>query len=254
MSDFVNNLVSRHVQVEDNVKPRVRGRFEPAERTRPSLFTQDTSTESYGTSWPAQQIEPYAEQPAGRLPARQSPLPGAVASPHLPGAPAGEWEQAMERRPLEAAVRKQSPAGPSVSPASSEESALVSTSPDAQQAVSKFPQAVAMDLKRQHQDLVEPALRVGSEAGISRAESPSQLNGLLGGPARLPTTQRSSSPSGREQGPAAATPTTIKVTIGRIEVRAVSAPTPATPQPSASPKPLLSLDEYLKRRNPHPAG
>jgi hypothetical protein len=43
---------------------------------------------------------------------------------------------------------------------------------------------------------------------------------------------------------------TIRVTIGRIDVRAVSAPqTPAAQKPGKRPQPSLSLDDYLKQRN-----
>lgn len=41
-------------------------------------------------------------------------------------------------------------------------------------------------------------------------------------------------------------PTTVQITIGRIEVRAVNPPTP-TPKPKAVPK-VMTLEEYLRRR------
>lgn len=47
-------------------------------------------------------------------------------------------------------------------------------------------------------------------------------------------------------------PTTVHVTIGRVEVRAsaprTAAPGPAAPAPRASTNPILSLDQYLKER------
>jgi hypothetical protein len=47
------------------------------------------------------------------------------------------------------------------------------------------------------------------------------------------------------------TPSTpaIKVNIGRIEVRAVMQQAPSPPQPTESPKPRLSLEDYLNNRN-----
>jgi hypothetical protein len=42
---------------------------------------------------------------------------------------------------------------------------------------------------------------------------------------------------------------TIKVAIGRIEVRAVTPPAPAQRETPAKPGPLLSLDDYLTQRN-----
>jgi hypothetical protein len=48
-----------------------------------------------------------------------------------------------------------------------------------------------------------------------------------------------------EQTPSIQVAPTIKVTIGRIEVRAVSPPQ-SPPQETARPAPKLSLDDYLK--------
>jgi len=42
---------------------------------------------------------------------------------------------------------------------------------------------------------------------------------------------------------------TVRVTIGRIEVRAVMAPAPLPPKRSLPATPRLSLEDYLKRRN-----
>jgi hypothetical protein len=44
-------------------------------------------------------------------------------------------------------------------------------------------------------------------------------------------------------------PPVIKVTIGRIEVRAVTPPAPIPQQRVKQPSPVLSLDEYLRLRN-----
>ena len=49
--------------------------------------------------------------------------------------------------------------------------------------------------------------------------------------------------------PRAPQPTVIRVTIGRIEVRAVTLPPVAPPAPRPAPRaPSLSLDDYLKER------
>lgn len=44
-------------------------------------------------------------------------------------------------------------------------------------------------------------------------------------------------------------PPMIRVTIGRVEVRAVSPPSRPAPKPVELRRPLLSLDDYLERRN-----
>lgn len=44
-------------------------------------------------------------------------------------------------------------------------------------------------------------------------------------------------------------PPTIRVTIGRIDVRAVTAPTPVQPRSEGAPRRLRTLDDYLRTRN-----
>ena len=57
--------------------------------------------------------------------------------------------------------------------------------------------------------------------------------------------QRESNPSANES-----VPPVVQVTIGRVEVRAMLPPTPATEQPApARTRPVLSLDEYLQQRS-----
>ena len=51
-----------------------------------------------------------------------------------------------------------------------------------------------------------------------------------------------------EQEPPSSSPT-VRVTIGRIEVRAVMAPASPPPKRSSPATPRLSLEDYLKRRN-----
>lgn len=52
----------------------------------------------------------------------------------------------------------------------------------------------------------------------------------------------------RERDNPQASQPTIQVTIGRIEVRAVTTPPPQAPQARKKPQPSLSLDDYLKQR------
>jgi hypothetical protein len=73
---------------------------------------------------------------------------------------------------------------------------------------------------------------------------PSLLPTLLG-----PQPQSSDTPGRREVAPAASQPApAIRVSIGRIEVRAVTPPTPPAVPAQPAP-PLLSLDDYLRAYN-----
>lgn len=58
---------------------------------------------------------------------------------------------------------------------------------------------------------------------------------LVGAPHKREGTQEASSP-------------TVRITIGRVEVRAVT-PEPAQPLPAARPEPALSLEDYLRQRD-----
>lgn len=90
---------------------------------------------------------------------------------------------------------------------------------------------------------------------ISGKEIPPQKRAIIGGlteqknayprPSELPKIIKSENESLRqEQSP------TIRVTIGRVDVRAVFPPEPAKQQiPARRPSPGLSLEEYLRSRN-----
>jgi hypothetical protein len=54
-------------------------------------------------------------------------------------------------------------------------------------------------------------------------------------------------PQQRETSPNSATPQTVQVTIGRLEIRATPPPAPPRPKPRPAPA-VMSLDEYLRRR------
>ena len=82
-----------------------------------------------------------------------------------------------------------------------------------------------------------PALPVEHGSGTDRIVRPERVTarGRADSPLRATTNTR----------PSMQTPPTIKVTIGRIEVRAVLPPAPRA-QETALPRPAMSLDDYLK--------
>jgi hypothetical protein len=82
-----------------------------------------------------------------------------------------------------------------------------------------------------------PALPVEHGSGTERIVRPERVTarGRADSPLRATTNTR----------PSMQTPPTIKVTIGRIEVRAVLPPAPRE-QETALPRPAMSLDDYLK--------
>jgi hypothetical protein len=60
---------------------------------------------------------------------------------------------------------------------------------------------------------------------------------------RLPLASRTPEPPAVQPAPQ------IHVSIGRIEVRAVTPPPTAAPQPKPAPTPRMSLDDYLRSQN-----
>jgi len=87
--------------------------------------------------------------------------------------------------------------------------------------------------------LLPPVLAPVLNATRSAVVSPS--------PARDPARVTDPSRGGRRDPPAASEATEIHVSIGRIEVTAVSAPAPPKHTPAAGPK-AMSLDDYLRKR------
>lgn len=64
-----------------------------------------------------------------------------------------------------------------------------------------------------------------------------------------PGLSEAGNPPGLERHPdSPSPPPSIRITIGRIDVRAVS-PSPPSARPSMSPRPQLTLDDYLRQRN-----
>ncbi len=94
--------------------------------------------------------------------------------------------------------------------------------------------------RRENSELVHSRLIVPRDEGFSTADPPSAIRPLQ------PEHSPARSPYPAEGEPDA--PPVVKVTIGRIEVRAVT-PNPPKPRPAAPVRrPSLSLGDYLKRR------
>jgi hypothetical protein len=238
MSSFLSNLIGRHTQADGNVKPRLRGRFEAEPRLAgPSLGD-----------------EPAGPYPAAAAPA-EGPGPGALLPPAAPwpairqaGLPARGGPPADGPAPPHPAVgpppRQSAPDGqPEASQVATEQNVnRLSTRIDASEPTGERPAQPAAPAP---EPLAKPARAEPNAADWPGP--PARPGGLLGEPARLPDFQQAGGRNPARPGAPAQLPPTIKVTIGRIDVRAVSPPPAA--RPSGGPKPLLSLEEYLARRN-----
>jgi hypothetical protein len=100
------------------------------------------------------------------------------------------------------------------------------------------PESFPVERQRSPDDAAQPAARIGPLESRDSA-------GLPEHPVVIPREDRPGvSPRLERVEPA---PPVIRVTVGRVEVRATRSPEPR-PQP-ARPRPTLSLDDYLKRRD-----
>lgn len=257
MSDYLANLAARSVHAASTVQPRLASRFEtsfaaarltpedgvglktevaverrtppvpppapgPASRPRPSATTD---------SQPPPPRTPLASERIADEPAPTTDPPGAL--PAVPVARA---------RPAAAASRDSEwPDVPTRGDPGSRRSAAHAAVVDARAPrVANEPPAVAEAASERPRLLPE---RARSTSAAPRESGP-RLTPRVTPPAMTPR----SAAEQQEQGPAA-TPT-IRVTIGRVEVRAVVQPAPDPPRAApARSGSILSLDEYLKQRN-----
>ena len=236
MNNFINNIVSRHVQPANNIQPRVRGRFEPL------------------------------GQPAAGIPDFVEPSPL-----DMPGEPSSQKKYTIpgikDHLPENIITTKQ------MMPADtfSAEKVTQETIPPVMPADTVIPPLAPIYAKNM-QEVMAPPLQAplaavtqphsvttgNAVAPVTAQQSPVALPGVeyvrhhrlpqLAEEARswlrgsTPPEQRKEA---AESKPAIAAPV-IQVTIGRIEVRAVTQPAPAKTQHTTTP--VMSLDEFLKRK------
>ena len=100
--------------------------------------------------------------------------------------------------------------------------------------------------KEPKQSLPERATPRPGSATPTTAHAAENVLAGIGDPAR-PSATRVTFPARRQPNELQAEPPIVRVTIGRIEVRAETPPPPARKSPPRS-KPTLSLDAYLKER------
>ena len=271
MSDFLRNLIGRSLGTLEVVRPRVPSLYEPYRqgggvlRARPGRldpgFESTTETDHGPETNPApeassaaspslaamdraisrprmrQDMLPRSQGPSGEAAAdahpAADPRPAAMpasALPYLtpravvrpPAAPA-------VRIPLRDIVKADSIAQPSALAANIEPdlpaTGLVFDGKNQVPTISA-PSAAGMALLATNP--APPAIRPVRPSIVPRAGSP-----------RIPTALS----------PADATPPTVQVSIGRVEVRAIF-PEPQTRRPAPPrPRPAVSLDDYLNRRN-----
>ena len=283
MTDYLSTLLARSQPGGGLVRPRTAALFEPRGPAGPSLPPEVEETASASeTGAPetrpmaARQDEPRpeppapAEAPAGRLrpgpvlpePARSearspaSPRPGALQprpEPARQPAPP-EAEATRTVRPAVAPAKPAKPAPPAPPRVEIRAMERVVERSEQQVIVERTIVAPAAPPPTRRADPVEPE---GDEAQPARRAAPDRpLGAALVVRPRVAPARPSEPPAraGREASMPAAAPAepAVQVTIGRIEVRAESAPAsvPAGRRGKGNGRgAVMSLDEYLKLRS-----
>lgn len=281
MSNFLSNLASRSMGKAEGVLPRLPSLFEPLRSAglpvldAPPLEAQEVRETPPARSFrqpleaplPAPVRETIAPMPRveelvaaperpidGPLRTKILPVesPRAMApnlvAPRIPIAPASKMEEA--RAPSEPDVRRDTP--PSFRPMIHTAAAAVSTP----QRPPIIPAAPLPFIEPRVTASDEPANRAESKPQLQRANVPEiQPAGVVPAPApaSMPVLIPKIFPRTAGSAPAAAAlrarseESVIHVTIGRIEVRAVSTQTAMPKEKAASP--VMSLNDYLRQRS-----
>jgi hypothetical protein len=243
MTDFIHHMIQRQVETDRKVQPRVRGRFEPG-ITLPEISAQDSlaDREEERDSTPVFTGGVFNRQMAaqperitditGKPYAGESREPGAgapVTTSRLTFNSRSDFAHAVNPAP------KSPNSGPELIPGNSLRNPIQ-------------PPATHYTPHRQEY-IVKPAVKTGPGSGNIEFKSiRTGSAGIMGQPPGLGEAKTATAPDPLRQFPQAETAPVIKVTIGRIEVRAVSAPVPPTAPAKAPPRPVMSLDDYLQRR------
>jgi hypothetical protein len=245
MSDFLGNLAARAVAATNAVRPRLPSRFESPPNAESGMRAPESERIA-----DEDRSAVHSPQPAVSM--VPSPLPAARTAQLIPAAHV-EGQAALKPPPsMHLPVAPVAPSS-SLSPASVMQPSLTSSP-----AVAGVPAPVGKETsppapQPAQQPAPEPAHAEGGPPPRKPAEPviPQRVVVIEKQPvaaAVIPASPSSGTGTPRETQTEQPGPI-IRVTIGRIDVRAVlpSAPVPARKAQAVSP--VLSLDEYLKQRD-----
>ncbi len=264
MNGFISHIINRHLHADMQVAPRLPARFEPPAVSAIPAWQQgenfiDSSQTSFhsdkGTSIESNYLQtqesPIAEsltQPVVKnikktkyITGEENPQPSFVAAANRNDSLQGERANVIEFVPSPLHAVPDTVAATTINPAQQPGSPLIYQATPADKQVKgetgeKSPPVISRDLSktvpekrhiRPPSSVVTPVPFVVPAARHSNTALRFGVSGLQ----------------------AQQTPQVIKVSIGRIEVKAVQATGPVKTARVEPPKPKLSLDEYLNKRN-----
>jgi hypothetical protein len=246
MSNFLDNLASRSLRLVPVVRPRLASRFEPQTPAArfPSSALLEGAEDERSAEGEAQHARPEVRQPETRVVEDKRTVP--IRPPAAPREERAEREsratpQQQQSRPPRPAAAAHVPVRPVETRAQNARTNAAAAPPHAPRpsfAEGARPrEAVRGDAFRsEHEAALDNRVRRLMTNNLNVREG----NGAGGAPASQPPARRDESPEKTQ---------TIRVTIGRIDVRAVTAPAPQEQRRApARPAPQLSLADYLKQR------
>jgi len=226
MSDYLTRLVERSLGVGEVVSPRLQSLFEPRDAVAEPALVDEPIEAREERLVPAP--SPSAKEATPALPRRRTEPPDEIVveweSPAEPGSPHVAVEPAVSER--EALARAESPV-PTLRPQADQGGERPSPEPPRRRTI--------VVRERQHPPQSEPAARVRPRDPVPTG--PYEV--------RLPLPPALQPPPVPAQA-APTDPPVVRVTIGRVDVRAVLPPAPAE---RAAPQraPRMTLDEYLRQ-------
>lgn len=301
MNNFINNIISRNTEQSTNVKPRLRGKFEPESISSTMLLADDLSRfETHQKKSPtlktvepgtvvseefktipkeepdvtkAKSDKPYAGKEAELIIEKDKDVPFRF-SPSLNKKFFEKSDEPEEKRneqfePVNKStfqlLREEPGLNTSDTPEKNE--TCPATEPlNVNLEIGRKKRFTVANLEQSNKiqvvaenpapfatEKVKPALKESKAEDSKFKTNKTEFQGLLGEPPGLRNYKKepgnnSNTSDSYFSGNAEARPV-IKVTIGRIDVRAVTQPTPSANLPKTTPKPKMSLEDYLKQRN-----
>lgn len=246
MANFISNLIARHTTAASYVMPRLRGRFEsqagPAEEAMPA--------------WPRGNGAPLADHlPAATGPLPSAPGPAAARPPAMPAAQSAEQQPAPPAhltvappasllsllRPAEAAHPSPGDEGNEM-PGRTVNNLFADHPPPANSspgAAAAFPSQTQPATIRPLYFTIQPGPALPAYNGNGPTATSAWGNHF--------SPDRNMQRSGQYPIAATAPQPVIKVSIGRIDVRAITQP--AAAKPGTAGKAAMSLDDFLKKRS-----
>lgn len=279
MSDYLSTLAARSLRIAPVVTPRLASRFEPASPASGSIAAPPLAAEQESAADRAPRREPAATTANETLRVRETRVPAIpVLAPMHP--PIRAADESIDRRPRlderarETHASREAPAPAATPPPAASEPVVAAVhAHGAEPPAAPAPPSRESD-RRAAERLETPVIPIARLDDVVRRLTGDRLTALERRAAREgepagPAADRSGSPPQAvrpsdvpapmavkpsrvvaEASPAETPAPIVRVTIGRVEVRAVMPPPVAPPKAAAPPSSgAPSLDEYLKQRS-----